>query len=71
VTNALELTDTELARIGRAARERTLDEHSSAKRAEELLAVLEHTRAAPAVALAPFDARLPRAAAESPMSSAP
>jgi spore maturation protein CgeB len=33
---ALELDDAELARIGRAARERTLDEHTSARRAAEL-----------------------------------
>jgi spore maturation protein CgeB len=41
VTDALALGDAELARIARAARERTLDEHSSAKRAAELVALLE------------------------------
>jgi spore maturation protein CgeB len=41
VLNALSLTPPDLARVAQAARERTLDEHSSAKRAEELLALLE------------------------------
>ena len=38
---ALELSDAELAAIGRAARERTLDEHTSDDRAETLLVELE------------------------------
>jgi spore maturation protein CgeB len=38
---ALELPDGELARIARAARARVLEEHSSARRADELLALLE------------------------------
>ena len=37
---ALDLSDAELARISRAARERTLAEHSSAARASELVALL-------------------------------
>jgi spore maturation protein CgeB len=37
---AIDLTGAELARIGRAARERTLDEHTSQRRAEELIATL-------------------------------
>jgi spore maturation protein CgeB len=46
---ALDLSDAEIARIGRAARERTLAEHTSAHRAEELLSALE-------TALAPMEA---------------
>ena len=38
---ALELPEGELARIARSARARVLDEHSSARRAEELLALLD------------------------------
>jgi len=44
---ALDLTDAELARIGRAARERVLAEHTSERRAIDLVATLEtaqHTR---------------------------
>jgi spore maturation protein CgeB len=41
VLNALSLTPADLTRIAQTARERTLDEHSSARRAEELLALLE------------------------------
>jgi spore maturation protein CgeB len=41
VTDALALSDAELTRIARAARERTLDQHSSARRAAELVALLE------------------------------
>jgi spore maturation protein CgeB len=40
---ALEMSDAELARIGRAGRERVLSEHTSAHRAEELLSYLEQT----------------------------
>jgi spore maturation protein CgeB len=38
---ALEISDAELLRIGRAGRERVLSEHTSARRAEELLTLLE------------------------------
>jgi spore maturation protein CgeB len=38
---ALDLSDAELCRIGRAARERTLAEHTSDRRAAELVAALE------------------------------
>jgi spore maturation protein CgeB len=41
---ALELSDAELKRIGRAARERVLAEHTSERRAIELLATLEAAR---------------------------
>lgn len=40
VLAALDLTDAELSRIARAARERTLAEHTSACRADELLEIL-------------------------------
>jgi spore maturation protein CgeB len=38
---ALDCDDAELARIGRAARDRTLSEHTSERRADELIAALE------------------------------
>lgn len=38
---AIELTDAELSRVARAGRERTLSEHTSEKRADELLAALD------------------------------
>ena len=41
VLRALELDDAQLGRIGTAARERTLAEHTSAHRARELMALLE------------------------------
>jgi len=41
VLSALERSDEELARIGRAGRERVLSEHTSAHRVEELLMLLE------------------------------
>ena len=41
VIAAIELPDATLSRIGRAARERTLDEHSSARRAREMLDLFE------------------------------
>jgi spore maturation protein CgeB len=41
---ALKLTDAELRRIGRAARDRVLAEHTSERRAIELLATLENAR---------------------------
>ncbi len=44
---AIDLGDAELARIGRAARERTLAEHTSAHRADELIAML-HPASRPA-----------------------
>ena len=47
---ALDLPDAELARIGEAARERVLSEHTSDHRAAELLALLEPVRTAPAEA---------------------
>ena len=46
VVAALELSDAELSRIGRAARERALASHTADHRASELVALLE---AAPAV----------------------
>jgi spore maturation protein CgeB len=46
VLNALSLGDKELRRIGAAARERTLDEHTAMHRAVELEAILESTASA-------------------------
>jgi spore maturation protein CgeB len=46
VLNALSLSDDELRRIGAAARERTLDEHTAKHRAIEFEAILENTMAA-------------------------
>jgi len=40
-TAALDIPPPDLMRMARAARERTLDEHSSARRAQEMLAILE------------------------------
>ncbi len=48
VSAALALSDSELAQIGRRARERTLDVHTSAHRARELVSMLEVLAAAPA-----------------------
>ena len=51
---AIDLSDTELQRIASQARERTLSEHTSAKRARELLAAVEgaaRTGSAPAMAM--------------------
>jgi spore maturation protein CgeB len=45
---ALDCDDAELARIGRAARERTLSEHTSERRADELITALEAARSATA-----------------------
>jgi spore maturation protein CgeB len=45
VTGALDLDDAEIAKIAKAARERTLAEHTSAHRAAELLGILERARA--------------------------
>lgn len=42
---ALELPDGELAELARAARQRVLEEHSSARRADELIALLQETEA--------------------------
>jgi spore maturation protein CgeB len=41
---ALDLSDAELARIGKSARERVLAEHTSAYRARDLVAALEAGR---------------------------
>jgi spore maturation protein CgeB len=43
---AIDMSDDDLARIGRAGRERTLDEHTSGHRAQELIAALELARSA-------------------------
>ena len=48
--NALQLSDAELAMIANAARERTLAEHSSARRAEELEELLVNARQTEAAA---------------------
>jgi len=48
VINALDLEDAQLARIARAGRERTLDQHTSQHRAAELVTALE--RASPTAA---------------------
>ena len=47
---ALQLSDDELARIARAARDRTLDEHSAARRAEQFEQLLAEARDSEAVA---------------------
>jgi spore maturation protein CgeB len=52
VVAALDLADAELARIARAGRERTLDQHTSRHRAAELIAALERARANTAPQLA-------------------
>lgn len=44
---ALDLSGAELAALARAARERTLDEHTSARRADQLIAYLETSPAPP------------------------
>jgi len=44
VVAALDLTDAEIAKIGRTAQDRTLSEHTSAHRAVELLRILETSR---------------------------
>jgi spore maturation protein CgeB len=41
VTTALEIGEQELKRMARRARERTLEEHSSSRRADQLLQLLE------------------------------
>jgi spore maturation protein CgeB len=41
---AIDMSDAELVRIARRARERTLDQHSSSRRASELLALIEAAR---------------------------
>jgi spore maturation protein CgeB len=43
---ALEIADDELRVIARRARERTLDQHSSARRAEQLVRLLARTQSA-------------------------
>lgn len=52
VVGALDRDDAELARIARAGRERTLAQHTSERRADELLAALEHARSPGAPQLA-------------------
>jgi spore maturation protein CgeB len=44
---ALDLSDAELKAIGQAARERTLKDHTSDRRAEELIALLASVDARP------------------------
>jgi spore maturation protein CgeB len=44
VSDALMKSDEELARLAQRARERTLDQHTSAHRARELVALLEKAR---------------------------
>ena len=51
VLAALELDDAELRRISKRARERTLDQHCSARRARELIGLLEQSRASSRSAL--------------------
>jgi spore maturation protein CgeB len=46
VLGAIDLEDAEIGRIADAGRERVLTEHTSARRAQELCALLERTRAA-------------------------
>ncbi|WP_225769944.1 glycosyltransferase [Inquilinus sp. Marseille-Q2685] len=48
---ALDLTDAELRRVGAAARERVLDEHTSDRRAADLEALLASARPAPPIAM--------------------
>ncbi|MBS1153233.1 MAG: hypothetical protein H6Q89_4931 [Myxococcaceae bacterium] len=57
---AMELSDRELRQIAEAARERTLQEHTAERRAEELERILEAiaTRSAPVTTEAPFAADL-------------
>jgi spore maturation protein CgeB len=52
VVAALDRDDAQLARLARAGRERTLDQHTSKHRAAELIAALERARAAAAPQLA-------------------
>jgi spore maturation protein CgeB len=53
---ALDLSDVELKRIGTAARDRTLAEHTSAHRAAELIDILASARMRAATAsLAPLE----------------
>ncbi len=47
VLGAMQLSDGELRNISRRARERVLSQHSSAQRAAELIALLEHARSRP------------------------
>jgi spore maturation protein CgeB len=46
---AVELGDDELRRIADRARQRTLDQHSSARRAQEFVSLVEQTRSATAL----------------------
>jgi spore maturation protein CgeB len=60
---ALALDDDTLARVARRARERTLDEHTAARRADELVAALEGAARPPARPLATTPIAPPLAAA--------
>lgn len=55
---ALSLSDAELARIARAARERTLAEHTAERRAEELVRLIEETAPAGASRTSDLEAGL-------------
>ena len=59
VLAALDLTDAELARIARCARERTLTEHTSHSRAEELLQLISTAMATASHAPIPVEQALP------------
>jgi spore maturation protein CgeB len=50
VLDALDLSDAEIARIAKAGRERVLEEHTSARRAQELYTLLERMRSGHTVA---------------------
>jgi spore maturation protein CgeB len=54
---ALDLDDATLRRIGRLARERTLEEHTSTHRARRLVGLLEDAYASALVSRLPLDAR--------------
>jgi spore maturation protein CgeB len=55
---ALDMSDARLQAIGRAARERTLDEHTSLHRARQLIQYLEEIRSPSASRIAPTSARV-------------
>lgn len=52
----LGMSDEELSRIARRARERTLAEHTADQRARDLVSILEHCRGSPSAAPAPISA---------------
>jgi spore maturation protein CgeB len=66
VVQALSLDDRERLRISRAARERTLDEHTAGVRVTELERVLDHTQAAVLAGLLQMPQPAALAAPESP-----